>query len=446
MDQYWWHEWEDNNSLLDQQEPTNRIEMLEKARSWVWKIGLLYRIIKLKVDFASAGFEPRHEDEGVENFYKDLYEELDIEKFVRAAAFEHEVIGEWYPFYTWDDTGRPKNITVLNPKLTEVDSILGQDIIRLKPTESFSKLLSKGNSAINKKLKEVVPDYIFKKWRQGSEVVLEEDNCQRYVNMKAYHEDYTNPPIMSILSDLKIMRTLQEADYATAKQLKQSILQIKVGDKDFDNGEPVDGGVIEDVIEQFEESCEGFSTIEWFTQWFVNAEYIIPDMEVFDAEKYKGAIRNIINWSGLNVFLEEAGSFGASYIKVKGVKQAVQNTRNVIRKALNHFNKLVAEKQGLTYYGKPKVPQIRFDANALEEPEELRKIVAFLYEHGLLSEEDTLDWAGYNLDRQIRKKEEEQEHEDIISVPFLPGVGNVEEEEGDSTDNVDPNQGDSPHP
>ncbi|MFW6029199.1 MAG: hypothetical protein ACOCRO_02975 [Halanaerobiales bacterium] len=414
--------------------PQLRNNEIEKAREYTWQIGLVYRIIKMKVEFAAAGFEVVHENDRVEKFYQNIYNDLDIDTFVRAAAFEHEVVGEWTPFYTWDNKGNPKTITILNPKFVKPHSILGEDVLLLRPTPSFRELSSHTNPRVRKKVKNTVPNYIYKQWDEGQEAILEEDNAQRYYNIKAYHNDEANSPLRPIFADIEILRMLQEADFATAKQLKQSILQIKIGDENYQNGGAIGENNFNQVIDQFNEAAEGYSTIEWFTQWFVNAEYITPDVEMFSSDKYEGVVRRILDWSGMNVMLEDKGSHGQSYVKLKGLRQEIQNTRNTIRKALNNFNKWIAEKNGKTYYNDLKIPKIRFDDDVLQDEEQVKNFIKFLYKHGLLSAEDTLDNMGYNFERQMRKKGEEEGYKNLITVHWEDNQGLVEKERYENND------------
>jgi hypothetical protein len=433
-------------SLTDVLKPRDRKKAIEKAKEYVWTNGLLFRIIKLKVDLASAGLEPVHESKKIEQIYKDAYEKIDIHKFVKDFVYEYEVVGEVFPYRTWDD-GELKSLSLLNPKLAEVDIVFDKDMIYMKAPDSIKKLLnnySKLSAKQKKDLRDRVPSGVLKEWKKGKNVLLSEDNISRYCNLKSSYEKRPKPPISPIFNDLEIYKTLQDADYATAKKLKQLLLHIKVGGKDYNNGKAVNKKLIDSTMEMFNNPSKNF---EVFTQYFVNAEYITPDMDIFSEEKYKNVISNIVNWSGVNVMVEQGGSYSQGYIKVKGLKQAVNNAREVVRMALNDLNKQIAEKNNLTYYGKLKLPTIKFSNNALTDDEEVRQFVQFLYKHGLLSAEDTLDAFDYSLDRQMRKKKGEEEFEDLIRIPFEPSQGLLEENKNQNkSDNGNPQDNKQPRP
>lgn len=424
-----------SNSLLEFVKPNKREDIIEKSRDYVWSIGLLFRIIKLKVEFASAGLEPIHEDKKIEDYYKKLYKKLNIDLFARSAAFEHEVVGEWSPYYSWDGD-EPSNIIILNPKLVEVKSVLGNDFIYLKPSKIYQQMMNSSDEYVKKELKKLIPYNIYNQWRKGKSARLTNEQSNRYVNLKAYHEQYSHSPIEPIFGDLEILKTLQEADYATAKKLKQLLLQIKVGGENYNNGDAVGKGLLKAVKKSWNQSADSQS-MEWFTQWFVDAEYIIPDMEIFSAEKYEGVLKRIIDWSGINVMVEQGGSYSQGYIKIKGLRQAVANTRETIKDALDDFNRLIAKKQGLTYYGNLKVPRIKFNNNALKDDGEIRETVQFLYKYGLLSEEDTLGNFNYDFKRQMRKKKEGSEHKDEIRIYFEPGRQELSHLDNKSNNNPD---------
>lgn len=412
-------------SLFKQVSSTSsRKEMITRARKYVWDIGILYRIIKMKVDFISAGFKLVHKDEDILKLYEDIYYNLDIETFIRNAAFEHEVIGEWYPFWSWEGSN-PAVATILNPDLVEVKSLFGKEMIFLKPSIEIQKMIerSKDDPDIRKRLIKQIPVKFLRKWNNGESVLLDEDMCQRYTNLKAYHEQYANSPLRPIFGDLELLQTLIEGDYATAYKIKKAILQVKVGDKDFNEGSAVDSSLFDQAEELWSNPSQA---MEVYTQWFMSADWIVPDVDIFDSEKYKEVYRRILDWSGINVMIDDGGSFAQGFIKVKGLKQDVQKSRDEIKRSLDKFNRLIAEKKGLTTYrNKLKVPEVKFDSNALTDPKEIKNLVEFLYNHGLLSAEEALNEFGYNLETQMKKKRREnKEFKDDMVVIFEPSQSN----------------------
>lgn len=363
-----------------------------------------------------------------------------METFIRNAAYEHEVIGEWFPFYNWEE-GKPKTATLLNPELVEVKSVLGKDLIYLRPSSDIKYILNSNREGIDK-LKQFIPKEFLKSWKKSEPVLLNEESTGHYTNLKPYHQKHARPPIEPIFADLEILRTLQEADYATAKKLKQLLLQVKVGNENFNEGNPVDKSLINKARSMWNNPSQ---SMEIFTQWFVDAEYIIPDTEIFNNEKYESVVKRIIDWSGLNVMIESGGSYSQGFLKIKGLKQSVKNTRKIIRKALNDFNRRIANKNGKTYYGKAKIPKIKFDNNALKDDKEIRQIVQFLYKHGLLSIDDTLDTFNYDFDKQIKKKKDEEQYDDLIKIPFEPSQGLILDNDSENSDKPrNPDDGSQP--
>lgn len=430
-------------SLTNALRPKNRNKAIDKAKEYVWTNGLLFRIIKLKVDLASAGLEPVHESKKIEKIYKDAYDRIDIHKFVKNFVYEYETVGEVFPYKTWED-GKLTSLSLLNPKLTDVDVVFDKDMVSMKAPSGVKKMLNQYDSLSPKQkklLKDRVPNNVLSEWKKGRSVLLSEDNISRYCNLKSDYEIRPKTPIEPIFNDLEIYKTLQEADYATAKKLKQLMLHVTVGGKDYNNGRAVDKKLINATMEMFNNPSKNF---EVFTQYFVNAEYITPDMDIFSEEKYENVISNIVNWSGVNVMVESGGSYSQGFIKIKGLKQAVNNAREVVRMALNDLNRQIAEKNNLTYYGKLKLPKIKFSNNALTDDEEVRQFVQFLYKHGLLSAEDTLGAFDYDLKRQMRKKKDEKEFDDLITIPFEPSQGLLDEETTSNSNN--PQDNNQPRP
>jgi len=426
----------ENTSYFQTIIPKRRKDVIEKARQYMWSVGLLYRVIKLKIELGASGLEPVHADPKVEQFYKDIYDDLDMEGFVRSAIYEHELVGEWYPYFSWDDN-TPINATLLDPTLVEVKAVFGNEFIYLHPSSDVEYIIdNEKNSKIYKKIQKLIPTKVLKKWKKGEPALLNSDNAKRYFNIKPPYEKYAKSPVLPIFRDLEILKMLKEADYVTAKRLRQLILQIKVGDPKLNDGSPVGKKTLKGAMDLWNDRKK---SNEVFSQWFVSAEYITPDMDIFNEEKYKNPIKSIVDWSGLNALLSDGGSYSEGYIKVKGLRQTFKNIRRTIKKALNDFNKEIAIRNNMTYYGKPKTPEIRFSNSALIDDTEMRKTIEFLYKYGLLSAEDTLKNFGYMFDRQMNKKEEEQDFFDTIRIGFEPSQGLLTEEEKNSGKPKDPN-------
>ena len=408
-------------NIMDRFRQKGRKRKLEELRNYVWEIGLLHRIIKMKVDFIAAGFEIVHEEDGVEEFYNEIYKELNIEEFIKNAAFEHEVIGEWYPYIGWNGE-KPTMLTILDPKLVEVKSLMGRDIIFLHPSNTIQDLIMREDRDINARLLNHIPRRFRDAWKNGEPVMLDEQEGRRYTNLKAYHEKYAHSPLEPVIPDLEVLQTLISGDYSVATKIKNAILHIKIGDKDYNDGEPVDGDLIDKVEKIFKRPSQA---MELFTQWFISHDWIAPDTDIFDSSKYESVYRRILDWSGLDVMIgEEGGGYARSYVKIKGFKQDVISARKTIRSFLNDLNIMIAERaEKRTYGGRLKVPEIKFSTTALKDDEDILNIVQFLYKHGMLSAEDTLDAFDYDFKAQIRKKEQEEENYETMRIPFEPSQG-----------------------
>jgi len=427
----------DNNmpDLIDRFKQKSRKKKLEEVRDYVWEVGILHKIIKMKVDFISAGFRVVHEDDDVEEFYHNIYDELGINEFIKNAAFEHEVIGEWYPYINWQGN-KPELLTILDPQLVEVKSVMGQDMIFLYPSNSFRDLLNRNNPEVKSRLLKRIPRKFIQAWEKGEPVLLDEDESRRYTNLKPYHEQYARSPLSPVIPDLELLKNLIAGDYSIATKIKKAILHVKVGNKDFDDGEPVDMDVINAVEDIFNNPSQA---MELFTQWFIDHEWIVPDTDMFTPDKYKEVYKRILDWSGLNVMLnEDGGGYGQSYVQIKGFQQDISTSRRKIKEFLDDLNKMIAKKNNMTTYGgRLKVPEIKFSKTALKEEDDILKMVQFLYKHGLLSIEDTLDAFDYDFDKQMRKKNDEGEYHDRIMIPFEPSQGLLDGD-GDNDGNPAP--------
>lgn len=431
-------------SLIDKVKPSNRKYTLKKAREYVWTTAILYAIIKMKCDFVSSGFRIVHENDKVHNYYNKLYDELDIETYVKNSAFEYFVSGEWVPYFNFKN-GKPNYVTIFNPELVEIKTAMGKDFVFLHPPENVQELLRSEDPEVQKAIRKVIPRKYREKWKEGKKVYIED--AKRYTNLKAYHEKYAHSPIEAIFPDLEIMRTLQEADYATARKLKQLFLHVKVGNEKFNKGKPVPKKVMDKVESIFEQP---YKSAELITQYFVEMEFVTPDVEIFGNEKYESVITRILQWSGVEVFFAREGtSYSEGTIKLKPLKQEVENARKEIKKSLEQFNKRIANEQGMTYYGNPKIPRILFDNSALDDEGKINEMLKFAYNHGTVSVQKLHDELGYDFEFEMkRKQEEKQEHFDDVQVLFEPnqGMSLQEQKEGTEGGENNPDTNNQPRP
>lgn len=408
-------------SLLDKVKPHNRKQKIKKAIDYFWGNGLLYRIIKSKVDLTVSGFKVIHNDDKLNKKYQELNKELDIETFVKRLLFQYFTVGEYYPYDYWRGN-KPMFLTLLNPELVTTETALGNDFIYMKPSNSIRRIMNR-NDQSTKELKKIMPNELYQQWKKGKEAYLE--NAKRYSNLRQYHEQYAHLPIEPIFNELQTMETLQEADYATARKLRQLILHVKVGGKDFNQGNAVDQKILNKLKEYFEDNNLSRS-MEMFTQYFVEMDYIHPDIEIFSSEKYSGVKESIVDWSNMGFLLDGSSSYSESSERIKTLKEELEEARNMVKKTLNSVYKKYAKRNGLTYFKEYKTPKIIFTKSPLMDEELLFKISKFLYNSGLLSIDDILDRFGYDKETQIKKKLEEKEFDGILTPVFQPNQGLLE--------------------
>ena len=361
-------------------------------------------------------------------------------KFVRNASFEHVVTGEWFPYYNWENR-KPNYITLLNPELVDTKSVMGKDFVYMKPNNEVKQLLLNGDEEVKKELRKIIPEKILSKWEKGESAYL--SSVKRFVNLKAYHEKNAHSPIEPIFGDLQILQTLTDADYATAKKLKQLFLHVTVGNEKFNNGKPVSKDLIKNVEGLFEDP---YRAAEMVTQWFVKMEYLIPDLKIFSNEKYESVIGRILAWSGMEVIIRSGGSYSEGSIRLKSLRQEIGNIRNEIKKFLDQFNEEIAREQGFSYYGKLKTPRIQFDKSALEDPKLIADMLKYAYGMGTVSMESMHEELGYDFKLEMDRKEKENKKyrdEDVVSLLFEMSQGLLTEDEsseGDDNNNTDNNQ------
>lgn len=402
------------------QTKANRVQKIKLARNFVWGVGLLYKVIQLKTNYITEGFEVYLKDKEIQKIYEDLNDEIDIDTYIKNAAFEHEVIGEWTNFIQWDNSDII-NLTILNPEKVKVKTVFGNDLIFVRPPDDIKYLFNSNDKQVLKRLKDSLPKKYYDAWSKGQEVLLDEDETKRYFNQKAYHENYSHSPIEPIFDDLALLSMYKESDYSVAYKIKKAILQVKVGDKDFNDGEPLDSDIIDQAEKMFKNPSEAS---EIFTQWFMSADWIIPDSDVYYPEKYEPVIRSILEWSGLGIFLADNSGYGASTEKTEGFYNSIRNSRREIKKSILDIYKQYARKNDIRdENGDLLIPKATFSDKHMQSTEELIKKVNFLYNKGMLTPETTLDTYGFNYNKERDIKLETgkiSEYIELVNVAFEP--------------------------
>jgi hypothetical protein len=214
------HDFDYKPSLLDRVRPVDRKQKIKKAIDYFWGNGLLYRIIKRKVDLTVSGFKVIHNDDKLNRKYQELNKKMNIETFVKRLLFQYFTIGEYYPYDYWRGN-KPMFLTLLNPELVKTETALGKDFIYMRPSNSIRRIMNRDDQS-TKELKKIMPTKLYKEWKKGKEAYLKD--AKRYSNLRQYHEQNAHLPVEPIFNELQTMETLQEADYATARKLRQLIL------------------------------------------------------------------------------------------------------------------------------------------------------------------------------------------------------------------------------
>jgi len=391
-------------SLDTLREMNDRKRIIKKARGFKNSIGLLRRIIDLKVDFISSDIKITHDNEDVEEYFTEIYEDLNIYSFIRSAAEELIMNDEFYMFKSFNKND-PINVTTLDPLRVDVKNVLGESLVYLRPTVEMQNMLNSSIEEERRMAQKLIPPKIQEQWIRGKEALLNSELTGRYCINRQGYQKYPDNPIQPIFKDLKLLETLIASDYANAKNLK-SILHAKVGDKDVNKG-VMPKEAIENVERLLDEPNS--SALELVTQFFVNLEFVNTDPETFTEEKYQAVTRRILNWSNINVFLSDGESYGSGFIKIKSLRREIENKRRLIKKALDDFNKQIAEKQDfITYGGKPKIPKITFK-DTMKDDKLTFEITRWLHQQGLISIEDTLEEFDYMFEDMKKKKEKEIE-------------------------------------
>lgn len=235
---------------------------------------------------------------------------------------------------------------------------------------------------------------------------------------------YPTPYLYPAIEPLRHKRNLRRMDYSIAARVISAIQHIKVGDKDFPLTEEDD--VQLETLRQQMRWRDTYSKdidriFQLFTNHTVQISWVFPDTNaLLSEEKYKSINQDIIYALGIPRILitgetERSQSSDAGAALISPTK-TLERMREKIRRVLQDIIFDIQDKNNLS-----SSPIIEFKSMRLTSFDKLLESLKFLYESGNISRTTIDKELGYDFEKELDIRIDEQSALDESGIPeFAP--------------------------
>lgn len=397
-------------------------EIVALAKYYYRKDGLIMRTINIIRDFGLTELKIEYEEgrTRVKKIIDDFNERIDEKQLIKDILFEMALTGncalydrdgqyiEIFPLSYIDVSSLKKNGNPLLyfDKLTFNDFNMGQ-------TEEEKK-----------KLIEAYPPEVQAGIRRGEEKVLLDDtktyflksNCSRY-------EKYGVTFLLPAFNELAQKNLLKQAEKSTASGIIDQILHIKIGDKD---NKPTSKMI--DFYSQMFSGKQG--AVRVTTPYFVNAEWITPEAQIFGEEKFLEIDKDLLSALGVSLTLlrgEGGGNYSEGFISLSGLIKTIESLRQGIPRVFEDLYRKELIRNGI---GGDKVPKVSMGEVVIDKAARL-EMVQWLFQNAGLPYELLFQEHGYDFDavKLVKKEENQADMQEVFTLPLQPFQGEVKEDE-----------------
>jgi hypothetical protein len=197
---------------------------------------------------------------------------------------------------------------------------------------------------------------------------------------KQDYEPFALPYLWPVLDDINLKLEMKKRDQAVLRLVNSCILLVTSGTK------PEEGGVNKEnimaVSRLFQTEAVGRTLVADYTH---KGEFIIPDLKkVIYPEKYT-IINEDIKEGLANILFGTDAKYGNLVVKVRVFLQKMQKARLAFEKMMQREIEIACEYMGLV-----SPPEIKTDAESLEDPAVIQKTAIRLLELGVITPEDAI--------------------------------------------------------
>jgi hypothetical protein len=276
-------------------------------------------------------------------------------------------------------------------------------------------------SNIAKKLELSYPKEVAIGIKKGADkIMLDVDNTFFLKVNSSRYEPYGMPFHLTALDELAHKTLLKEAERSTALSIIEKILKIGVGDKDH---KPKQTEI--DFYAGLFDGKKG--SLKVTVPYFVNPEWIEPEVDIFGKEKFEQVDLDILNALGVSLTLirgEGGGNYSEGFIAITGLIKTIENLRSGIPEIMEELYRKELKRNGIK---EDRVPKFKFKPVEIDKSATI-EMLQWLFQNAGLPYQVLYDEAGYDFVsvKLQREKENTDKIEDTFKLrqqPFQGGAG-----------------------
>ena len=212
-------------------------------------------------------------------------------------------------------------------------------------------------------------------------------------------------------------QALKEAEKATANDVIDKIMLIKIGDKDNKPNRQ--------LINDYTDLLNGLKgSVRLTVPYYVDVSYVEPETSIFQEDKFVEVDTDILNALGVSLSLirgESGGNYAEGMINFSGLTKTIENIQKPIKTILNGLYRAELKRKG---FNAENAPKVEFGDVVIDKEAKLGLVKELFTTAGLpyrlLYEE-----SGYDFDsiKIMREQENEEKIEDVFKLRSLPWQG-----------------------
>jgi hypothetical protein len=400
--------------------PQDNIENIVGYAKYCYrKYGIIMRTVNIIRDFGSTGVTLNYPSKSaqVKKIIEKYNETIDVNQLVRDFIYEIALTGN---LACYDRDGKRVDIypiDMIEPVPLVIDN---KQIIAYKNPLSASFNTTTYGKDIDDKIKKAYPKEIQEAITKSKEYAILDSKNAFFAKINAsQYEPYGLSILVPAFEDLAHKSLLKEAEKATANDIIDKLMLIKIGDEENKPSKA--------LIDDYTALLDNISgSVRLTVPYYVDAKYVEPETTVFANEKFLEVDKDILNTLGISLSLirgESGGNYSEGIINFSGLIRTIESIREPISKIIEGLYKNELKRNGLKEEAAPKV---RFKEVVIDKEAKLNLMKELFTTAGLpyrvLYEEHDMDFDSIKL---IREQENDENIEEVFKLRAQPFQGMI---------------------
>ena len=384
------------------------------------KYGLIMRTINMMRDFGANGVRLSYpqKNQKVKDVIKAYRKQINEKQLIRDFILELALTGNLACY----DRGKRVDIYPIH-KIDVVPLIEnGKQLIAYKIDQTSFSLISYGKE-YDDKIKSAYPDEINQAKQNGKDLAVLNSEFAYFAKINSSrYESYGISVILPAFEDLAHKNLLKQAERASANDVIDRIMMIKIGDAD---NKPTKALI--DGYTQLFDNVKG--SVRFTVPYYVDAKYVEPETNAFGNDKFIEVDTDILNTLGISLSLLR-GTDGSNYadgiLNFTGLRKTIDNIREPILDILHGLYRKELERNGMN----PDLAPIPTFDEVVIDKEAKVALMMELFQNAGLPYQVLYEEAGFDFDhiKLIREGENDENMDETFKLHSLPFQGQVGED------------------